>query len=433
MKRLSFMVIAGEASGDTLAAELVRALREEVVLFQARPTADVQPVWTSLEPRFFGAGGPRLAEAGVELVEDMTAHAVFGLVDVFRNLGHFVRLRNRLRDLAIQRQPDVILCVDFSGFNRRLARAIKEHIRARQGSFDQWHPRIAQFVSPQVWASRPGRAQAMQEEFDLVLSIFPFERAWYAERAPGLWVEFVGHPLVDRYAGRVRATGPSAAGPGPEGWRVVLLPGSRERELKRHLPPLLEAARRIAARQRTRWRMVLPNEALAGRARAQAPEGLDLEVQAGGLAEALAWADLALASSGTVTMECAFFGVPAVVLYKLSWAEFQVARRIVKVPHIAMPNLLAGRTVYPEFIQDQATPDALAGAALELLENAERRAWVKEQLAAVVRSLGEPGAARRAARAVLRLLDPQFGVGPEPETVCRLEAGGLTGRQKVLT
>jgi lipid-A-disaccharide synthase len=303
--------------------------------------------------------------------------------------------------------------VDFSGFNRRLARAVKDHVRSREGTFDHWSPRIVQFVSPQVWASRPGRAQAMLREFDLVLSIFPFEKAWYAGRAPLLRVEFVGHPMVDRFAAGVspsrdRASqghhAPNQAATQAQ-QRVVLLPGSRNRELKRHLPVLLDAARLIAERRPVAWRMVLPSQALAESVRGQVAGIENLQVQAGGLEEALRWADLALASSGTVTMECAFFGVPAVVLYKLSWAEFQVARRIVKVPYIAMPNLLAGQSIYPEFIQHEATPAKLAGAALELLENADRRSWVKAQLAAVVKSLGEPGAARRAARVILDLLD----------------------------
>ena len=194
------MVIAGEPSGDTLAAELVRSLRATWAEKAARPSADLQPLETGLAPRFFGAGGARMAEAGVELAFDMTQHAVVGLVEVLRNYGKFKRLFNQLLQLAIDRQPDAILCVDFSGFNRRFANAVKSGVRRQHGPFKNWNPKIVQFVSPQVWASRPGRALAMARDFDLVLSIFPFEKAWYAEHAPGLPVEFVGHPIVDRYA-----------------------------------------------------------------------------------------------------------------------------------------------------------------------------------------------------------------------------------------
>jgi lipid-A-disaccharide synthase len=406
MKRLSIMVVAGEASGDTLAAELVLALRQELILFQARPTADVQPLFASLEPRFFGAGGPRMAAAGVELAVDMTAHTVFGLTDVLRRLGHFWRLRNRLRDLAIARQPDVIICVDFSGFNRRLARAVKDHVRAGAGTFHDWDPKIVQFVSPQVWASRPGRATAMSCDLDLLLSIFPFEQAWYAERVPQLRVEYVGHPMLDRYAPVETSDLKSAAQDDsvPARPEIVLLPGSRVKELKRHLPVIAGAARIIQASQPAAWRMVLPNAEFAESARASLPPELAVTVQAGGLARALARADLAIASSGTVTMECAYFGVPTVVLYKLSRAEFEVARRMVRVKHIAMPNLLAGETVFPEFIQQEATPAKVAAAALDLLKDAGRRGQVRARLVEVMASLGGGGAAGRAARAVLGLL-----------------------------
>lgn len=401
------MVIAGEASGDTLAAELVRSLREELACFQSRPTTDTQPLFTSLEPRFYGAGGPRMAAAGVELAEDMTAHSVFGLVDVMRKYTHFRRLMRKLVRLAIQRQPDVIVCVDFSGFNRRFARAVKDHVRARAGTFDNWNPKIVQFVSPQVWASRPGRAQAMARDFDLVLSIFPFEKAWYAERVPCLKVEFVGHPMLDRYTKTeigVACRAEQTAFASSNAAQIVLLPGSRRREIQRHLPVMAEAAKRILAARAARFRVVLPNDALADSARAMVQAIPEVQVQIGGLAESLAQADVALASSGTVTMECAYFNVPTVVLYKLSWPEYQVGKRIVRVKFIAMPNLLANEAVFPEFIQHAATAENLANAALELLGDGARRGRVRAKLREIIGLLGQPGASRRAAREVVGLL-----------------------------
>ena len=405
------MVVAGEASGDILAAELARALRGELALFQSRPTQDLQPLFASLEPEFFGAGGPRMAAAGVKLEVDMTAHAAFGLLDVFKNLGRFVRLRDQLKALAVARQPDVIICVDYSGFNRRFARAVKDQVRACRGTFNDWNPRIVQFVSPQVWASRPGRAKAMAKDFDLVLSIFPFEKAWYAERVPQLRVEFVGHPLLDRYPGaHVCAT---AKVPGDALLSVVLLPGSRVKELKHHLPIITKAARKIDQAHPVTWSMVLPDEALAQTARPLLPSQPRIELQVGGLDTALARADLAIASSGTVTMECALFGVPTVVFYKVFALEFEVARRMVRVQHIAMPNLLAGETVFPEFVQYQATAANLAGAALEFLKSPERRHQTQARLARVMDTLGGPGAAARAARAVVNLLEsPQALLTP---------------------
>lgn len=399
MKPLSIMLIAGEASGDLLGAELVEALRVELAAAAAQPTADVQPLRTSLAPRFFGAGGPRLAAAGVELAVDLTAHAVIGLGDVLRKYAFFRAVKNQLLDLAIARQPDAVVCVDFSGFNRRFGHALKQHVRARSSWFHAWNPKLVQFVSPQVWASRPSRAEKMARDFDLLLSIFPFEKDWYAKRTPGFHVEFVGHPMVDRHGAHDPGHGAEARSP-----LVVLLPGSRVGELKRHLPPMLGAWRQLrAARPDLRARMVLPKEELVTLARQFG--GLDgIEIQLGRLPDALRAATLALASTGTVTLECAWFGVPTVAFYKTSWSTYQVARRIVTVTSLTMPNLLAGETVFPEFVQHDVTADNLARAAGELLDSPERRAQIRGRLAEIVGTLGPPGAARRAARCITELL-----------------------------
>src|ERR1043166_6743275 len=327
------MLIAGEPSGDWLGAELVRALRPALAQRQSSPATDAQPLHTGLVPQFFGAGGPRMAEAGVELALDLTTHAVIGLWEVLRNYAKFRRLFGQLLQLAIDRQPDAIVCVDFSGFNGRLARAVREHLSAHRSPFYNWRPKLIQYVSPQVWASRPGRADAMAGNFDLLLSIFPFEKTWYAKRVPEFRVEFVGHPILDRYAGmetqRDRADGVPL---------VLLPPGSRAGELRRHLPVILPAAKRAAAARKGLYRMVLPDAnllpSLTGQlaaeirrapgasagpadplaaARQLANEFLPgLQVQVGGLAESLTEATLAIASTGTVTMECAYFGVPTI-------------------------------------------------------------------------------------------------------------------------
>ena len=187
---------------------------------------------------------------------------------------------------------------------------------------------------------------------------------------------------------------------------MLLLPGSRASELARHLPVMLAALDLIRAKvSNLHSRMVLPNENLLKQAKAL---GLPshLEVQAGGLRESLVEADVAIASTGTVTTECAYFGVPTVALYKTSWSTYQVARRIVKVKFIAMPNLLANEEVFPEFIQSAATADNLTRATIELLRDASRRARVKTRLTEIIASLGKPGAARRAAKAIVSRMAP---------------------------
>jgi len=377
------MLIAGEPSGDLLAAELVAALKQEF------PAAS----------QFFGAGGTAMAKARVDLTFDMTQHAVVGLVEVLRHYGKFKRLFDQLVTLAFERRPDVIVCVDFSGFNRRFARQIRWELEVRRATHGNWKPKIVQYVSPQVWASRPGRANAMARDFDLLLAIFPFEKAWYAKRVPQLRVEFVGHPAVDRFDVRRSTFNVQRSTES-----VLLLPGSRVGELKRHLPVMLDALKVIhAAAPEIRARMVLPNESLL-----QLTRGFDcppsLGIQVGNLHTALAEATVAIASTGTVTMECAYFGVPTIAMYKTSWSTYEIGKRIIQVKFLAMPNILADEALYPEFIQHDATPAKIGRAAAELLNNPARREIIREKLGNVVASLGGAGASRRAAQAIMTLL-----------------------------
>jgi lipid-A-disaccharide synthase len=404
------MLIAGEASGDTLAAELVSAL-----LAASKRCGDGRA------PQFFGAGGPEMAAAGVELAFDLTQYSVIGIEDVLKNYFKFRRLFNQLFALAIERQPDVVIGVDFGGFNLRLGHAIKQFVR--DNPFANWNPKIIQFVSPQVWASRPGRANVLAVDYDLVLSIFPFEQDWYAQRVPKLRVEFVGHPMIGRFGVRSSEFGVRSSGKS-----VLLLPGSRKNELQRHSPVMIDAAKLIASKeQNTLFSLVLPNEQLVGnlwwqfakktglRFRMAGPPtskdiefcasklGLTLKVQLGELPKALAGADLAIASTGTVTMECAFFGVPTVTLYKTSWFNWEIAKRLATVKWATMPNILANEEIFPEFIQSAATPENIAEAALKLLQDESRRTQIKKRLAEVVSTLGKPGASARAATAILSL------------------------------
>ena len=382
------MLIAGEASGDLLAAELVSALREKM------PDAT-----------YLGAGGTKLAAAGVDLAVDLTQYSVTGISDVLINYFKFRRLFNQLLALAIERQPDVIIGVDFGGFNLRFGHAVKQYVR--ENPFSKWNPKIVQFVSPQVWASRPGRAKVLEADYDLLLSIFPFEKDWYAQRAPKLRVEFVGHPMIGRFTNddlQFTRREPEIMSITNQKPQILLLPGSRTSELKRHLPVMLDAVELIQRKlPASRARMVLPNPALkelADRLSAPPPK---VEIQAGDLPQALAQADVAIASTGTVTMECAFFGVPTVTLYKTSWSTYQIGRWIVTVKSLTMPNLLADGEVYPEFIQTAAVPENIAGAALELLQDDSRRLKIKSQLAKIISALGGPGATERAAMAILSL------------------------------
>ncbi len=382
------MLIAGEPSGDLLAAELVTALRR-------RLAEAGEP-----DPSFFGAGGPQMAANGVRITTDLTRFAIIGLSDVIRNLWRLRRILREMLDLACAERPDAVVCIDYGGFNRRFAAAI----RARQP--DDWHPRLVQYVSPQVWASRPARAQTLARDLDLLISILPIEKPWYAARHPRLRVDFVGHPILDRHPAALARLDTPPDDPGaPPPPRVLLLPGSRPSEIAHHWPVMTAAARQVETAVPTRWLAVFTNDAMRSLAlRIDPAHGIPLETRIGGLDHELARATLAIAATGTVTLECAVWRVPTIAIYKASWSTYQIARRIIRVRHLAMPNLLADSQVMPELLQNAATPDSLAATTTRLLQNPAERQRIRAALADVVRLLGQPGAAARAADSILSLL-----------------------------
>jgi len=386
------MLSAGEPSGDLLAAEWVEAFRS-----LAGP----------VPPIFFGVGGPRMAAAGVELTADLVRHALIGIPSI----GQIRRLRRLQDDIveeAIRRQPDIFIGVDYFGFNGSLASRI-QLASARSGSpFHNWHPKLVQYVSPQVWASRPGRVRRLTRTHDLLLSILPFETDWYRQRAPGLPVEFVGHPLVDRHLGSTARTEMNPP-------LVVLLPGSRRGELMRHLPIVLDAGRRLRQAHGVDLRLVLPESldmAPFSEWIARFPE---VEVSRTGVGDSLSKATIALACTGTVTLECARFGVPTIAFYRASPMTYALGKRLVTVRYLSMPNLLAcgvgeednpgTQPAMPEFIQNNATPEQIAGLASKWLLDRTLRVEKERQLREVTAQLGEPGASLRAARAVFRLMN----------------------------
>ena len=380
MSKPSIMFMAGEASGDTLAMELLEAMRAEKGSLEA-----------------FGAGGPQMEKAGVDVAIDLTEHAVVGIWEAICNYGKFRRFFNKLLDLAMERRPNAIVCIDNPGFNLRFVRAIRERaLRA------DWRPKIIYYISPQLWAWHESRVHQIARDVDLLLSIFPFEKEWYAKRAPGFPVEFVGHPICDRYPDLdFKDSGKMGSPP-----RLLLLPGSRAKEVSRHLGVMVDAAKEIDATPL----IVLPNDALVAHAKLQVPEVSDWDLRIGRLHEVLAEADVAIASSGTVTVECAWHRVPTVVLYKTSWITYLLGKLFLKVSHIAMPNLLLGREVFPEFIQSEASAENLAREANQIIDGVERRERIRSELDEIAVSLGGKGAAHRASKAVWRLIDKSVQV-----------------------
>ena len=388
----TIFLIAGETSGDTLGAELIKSIRNQ---------------HNGKNIEFIGTGGQKMKIAGLQQLFDLTEHAVVGFWEVLKNYFKFRKLFQQLINLAIKKEPDAIVLIDYPGFNLRFARAIRNHQRQGTGAFKKWQPKIIAFLSPQIWAWKENRLKQITSDFDLMLSIFPFEKSWYAKRAPNFKVEFVGHPLVDRFSIDKNKNNKTTSDPDlftahPE---VLLLPGSRQRELEKHLPGMLEAVKIIATELKIKVRIVLPNKKMLSLAKHIVPTGTEIILQIGNLEESLNHAILTIASSGTVTMECAWFKVPTVVVYKTSLITYIIGKLLVKVPYVAMPNILAEEEIFPEFIQNKATPDNIANASLRILQDSTERQKILTGLKHIASQLGEPGATNRAAKSILHSIE----------------------------
>ncbi len=366
------MFVAGDISGDAYGASLIAALKK------AKPGIEV-----------IGCGGPKMAAEGQSQLYDLTKHAVVGVAELAKHLLSLNRVVGKIIDLASRQRPEVVVFIDYSGFNLRLLGRLRGLLK---------DSKLIYFVSPQVWASRPQRAQQMARDLDLLLSIFPFEKQWYADHASKLKVEWVGHPKLDM----LEALDTSQCEKG----RIGILPGSREKEVLRHLPILWEAAKQIyRVRPDSHFALMAPDVARQEQIRdwieAQPAVGFAYNIVTGYTLSHLNRCELALVKSGTGSLDCALMGVPQIVVYKVNPLTYAIGRRVVKVQHLSMVNVLAGdKDVVPELIQKDMTADKIALHALELLNNPERMEAMKKEMANVVAGLGEPGAIGRASTAV---------------------------------
>jgi lipid-A-disaccharide synthase len=369
---LTLLLVAGEASGDAHGAELIHALREE------RPGV-----------RIIGVGGPKMAAAGQQQLFDLSAHAVVGLTQVLRHYFKFRYFFGRVLALARKENPQATVLIDYPGFNLRLAAKLRRDLPGSRTIF---------YISPQVWAWKAGRVKMMEKVLDLLLVILPFEKAWFSQAAPGLKVNFVGHPMLDR----VKRNEAAEASPDT----IALLPGSRRVEIETHLPVLWEAARIMTVRRPgLKFIVLAPNEEMQelGRlliSRLPAPN-FSLEFNTGYAVSHLSRCAVAIVASGTASLECAVVGIPQIVVYRVDPLTWAVGKRLVRVNHLSMVNVMAGEEVVPELLQDKMQPDAIAAYALELLGNRKRREAMKQRVADIVATLGGPGASKRAAQAIL--------------------------------
>jgi lipid-A-disaccharide synthase len=368
-KRLYF--VAGEASGDEHGAALMRALR------------DVAP-----DSEFHGRGGPLMREiAGEALMNWSDAAAVVGLWEVVKRYGYFRKQFQDTLDEIEFVDPDAVVLIDYPGFNLRLARALRK--RSRQ-------LKIIYYISPQVWAWNRGRIRQMARFLDLMLCIFPFEAELYNQS--GLRTIFVGHPMIENLAER-------RTGEPRDPNLIGLFPGSRSREVKKIFPVMLEAAAETVAQGlETQIEVAAASASLRVEIEnllARSPLRERVRVATGDASGLMQRAFAGMVASGTATLEAAYFRLPFVLVYKVSWPTYFAARLLMNTNHLGMPNVLAGREIVPEFLQHEARPKAISRSVLQLMNDLAVREQMISEFDAIIEKLGETGASAKAARAIL--------------------------------
>lgn len=372
------MIVAGEASGDLHGALLVREM------LAVNPTL-----------HFFGIGGNRMQEAGVKLLAHAADIAVVGVSEVFSKTAAFLRIIAKMRKSMDRLKPSLVILIDFPDFNLNIAARA-----ARKRGI-----RIFYYISPQVWAWREGRVKQIKKLVDQMAVILPFEVDFYAAR--GFDVHYVGHPLRDIVKTPFTARQARAHfGLAEDKTTIGLLPGSRNSEIQKLLPEMVEAAR-IISRKIPGTQYILPladtleEKTVAG---FLSDSGLKVKIVAGHTYDVLACCDLAVVTSGTATLETGLMGVPMVIVYKVSLFSELIGRMIIRQQHIGLVNILAGKTVAPELIQRDARGPRIASEALAILQNREKRQQIIRDLGNIRAKLGEPGAARRAAQIACNMI-----------------------------
>ena len=363
--------VAGEVSADNHGAALMRSL-------------------LALDPEmeFIGRGGPQMQQvAGAQFKNWIGDAAVLGLWEVLRKYGYFrEQFRQTLNEIN-ESKPDAVVLIDYPGFNLRLARSLRRQSQRYKTIY---------YISPQVWAWNRGRIKKMARFIDLVLCIFPFETDLYA--ASGLRAVFVGHPMIERLERQKIGThrDPNLVG---------LFPGSRSREVRKIFPVMIEAARRLLQLNSTlRFQAAAASEELARKMSEQLADRQAIEIAVGQTAAIMQRSSVGIVASGSATLEAAYFGMPFVLIYKVAWPTYVVARLVVNVDFLGMPNLLAGKEVVPEFIQHEAKPDAIVAAVRLLMEDSPARDRMISDFETTTIKLGGTGASERAAQAILEEL-----------------------------
>lgn len=376
------MISVGEASGDLHGASVATALR------------NIQP-----GIKLLGMGGQAMRSAGVEIVHDIADLGVIGFVEVIKNLPRLFKLRDSLVNLMAVERPDVLVVIDYPDFNMRLAEKAK-----------QMGIPVVSYISPSAWAWRKGRAKNVAKLVDRLAAIFPFEADVYREA--GANVTFVGHPLLDIVKPSLSKTEAYSFFKAKSDQPIVLLlPGSRNQEINTLLPVMLEAGEKIVE-QVPECQFFLPIASTISREMLQnilSQYKLKVNLTNEYTYDLMAIANSAIAASGTVTLEAALLKLPSVVVYKMASLTYLLGRLLVKIPHISLPNIVAGRKIIPELLQDKANSTNIAQAVLPMLLDADEKSRLQHDLLEVRQKLGDVGAVDRVARVILEVAEAKAG------------------------
>ncbi|HTH52122.1 MAG TPA: lipid-A-disaccharide synthase [Pyrinomonadaceae bacterium] len=372
------MVVAGEASGDKHAAKVVRELLR------------LRPEWT-----FFGSAGPEMRAQGVDAVVEADGLSIVGLAEIGRALPMFMKAMRDLTVAAERRKPAVAVLVDFPDFNLKLSWRLKKR-----------GVKVVYYISPQLWAWRKYRISTIRKYVDLLITILPFEKDWYAAHGVD-HVEYVGNPLANEVAAtRNRETFCRDHGLDPARPIVALLPGSRQKEIARILPVMLAGAGRLhSERKSTQFVLALASDRhLKSVTNAVRRSATNVTIVCRETYDALAASDAAAVTSGTATLEAGIIGTPMVIVYKTSAVNYKLLEPMIDVPHYGLINLIARERLATELIQQDLTPEKLSRELLRLLDP-ENNADMRRRLATVAAKLGKGGASKRAAALILDLVD----------------------------
>lgn len=370
-------MIAGEASGDLHGSHLVKEM-------------------LSLDPslQFYGVGGEKMKNEGVELIADSKEMAVVGITEVLLKLKRICQIYRKLKNSLAANSPSLVILIDYPDFNLRFAREAKKK-----------NIPIVYYISPQVWAWRKGRIKKIGRLIKKMIVIFPFEKKFYEEAK--IDVDFVGHPLLDSIRSQFSREEAFQKFSLTAGVTTIgLLPGSRMNEIKRHLPPMVEAISSIS-KQINPVQFIIPVAPGLDWGEVQNLVGSkreNIRVVENNIYDVMRISDVVIVASGTATIEAAIMGAPMIVVYRVSPFTYLLGKMLIKVKNIGMVNIIAGKTVVPELIQKDVTPEKITSTVAQILNNPSKQEEMKKELSSVKEKIGNPGASFRAAQIIINLL-----------------------------